>query len=98
MPASVVARGTRWEKRRRFSSTVSPVATASPPTIWCSPIPTRQVGGVRVTSRPRKPMRPAQTGSRPDTARRVVVLPAPLAPSSTATCPSSTVRLASNTA
>ena len=67
--------------RRRFSSTVSEVKMLRPPSTVTRPAFTRSTGDRSVTSCPRYPIRPDLGRSRPEMARRMVVLPAPLVPS-----------------
>src|SRR3979411_393701 len=63
------------------------------PSITCtSPARAASRGVALVMSRPPKRTCPALTGSNPDSARSMVVLPAPLGPSSATTSPGDTVK------
>src|SRR5215211_5224751 len=77
----------------RFSSTVMPGKMPRPSGAWQMPRMTRRSGRSRVRSLPLKRIFPEATGRRPEMARMVVVLPAPLAPMSATTSPSSTCRV-----
>ena len=61
------------------------------------PIRARPLIDVPARSRPPNAMLPAIGSTMPETARRVVVLPAPFAPSSATTSPSPTLRSSSRT-
>src|SRR3954451_25489545 len=61
-------------------------------------VTSRAAGGSFVTSRPPIDTRPRSGRSSPATSRKVVVLPAPVGPSSTTNSPSATVRVRSPTA
>ena len=83
----------RWNRsamRRRFSVTVSSGSTAES---WpVTPISRRTACGSRATSWPRTRAVPPSAGSSVARIETVVVLPAPLGPSSAVTVPAGTVR------
>src|SRR3984957_3313521 len=62
------------------------------------PAPTMAAGGIPVMSRPSKRIRPDWAASSPMIAFSMVLLPAPLLPTSATTSPGSTSRLTSSTA
>jgi hypothetical protein len=77
----------------RFSSTVMPGKIPRPSGAWQMPSATRLSARIFVMSRPSNRIAPDAIGRRPDTARMVVVLPAPLAPTSATISPSFTSTL-----
>src|SRR6476469_8781170 len=74
----------------RFSWMVIPGKTPRPSGAWTMPAITRRWAFILVMSWPSKTMDPLVSGRIPEIARIVVVLPAPLAPSSVTSSPSST--------
>src|SRR5262245_24570029 len=77
----------------RFSSTLMPGKMPRPSGAWQIPSATRRSARILVMSRPSNRTAPAAIGRRPETARMVVVLPAPFAPTSATFSPSLTSRL-----
>ncbi len=75
---------------RRLSATVNAPNTARPPGICEIPICTRWSAPAKVTSSPWKWTEPPLGAATPEMARRSVVLPAPLVPSSATISPSAT--------
>src|SRR6478609_7339883 len=76
---------------RRFSSTLSSAKVPRPWGTWAMPSRTIASAGALVMSLPSNTIEPERSII-PETARMVVVLPAPLAPSTTTTSPPPTVR------
>ena len=76
----------------RFSSTVKSTKVPRPCGMWARPSSTRRAGCTPANDTPSSSMRP-RDGMLPESARSVVVLPAPLAPSSAAIVPSSIEKL-----
>src|SRR6187200_1929860 len=76
---------------RRFSSTLSSAKVPRPWGTWAMPRRTIASAGALVMSLPSNTIEPERSII-PETARIVVVLPAPLAPSTTTTSPPPTVR------
>ena len=74
----------------RFSWTVIPGNTPRPSGACTIPATTRRWAFIAVMSWPSKTIRPRVSGRTPDSARIVVVLPAPLAPINVTSSPSST--------
>ena len=68
-----------------------PGNTPRPSGAWISPSVTRRCALTRLTSRPSNHTDPDVSGSRPEIARIIVVLPAPLEPSNVTSSPSCTV-------
>ena len=75
----------------RFSATLICGNTRRPSGQWAMPWASTLRGSVPVMSRPAKWMLPERAGMSPETARSVVDLPAPLAPTNATSCPSSTL-------
>ena len=70
-----------------------PLKMRRPSGEWISPMRTMSWAGAAVMSRPRKVILPSEARTSPEMVFKVVLLPAPLAPSSVTICPCLTVRL-----
>ena len=73
-----------------FSVTVMPGKTPRPSGAWIRPSVTRLCALMPVMSRPSNHTEPADSGRSPESARIIVVLPAPFAPSIVTSSPSRT--------
>ena len=95
--AASMSAGAPSPSSRKCSATVSPKKMPRSCGTCAMPIRARAVGAAPARSVPASRIAPLAVLSRPEIARRVVVLPAPLAPSSATTSPLPTVSVRSRT-
>ena len=99
MSLAIAARSLRtYAPSSRLSPTLWRASTCRPSGEWAMPRRTSTSGGKPVTSRPSKRSTPARGATSLDTARKMDVLPAPLAPISVTISPAATDRDTSRTA